>query len=173
MKPTKNRVFCKDCGRLKMLFESEKKADTFIKFNSTEIEEESGFKPERSYYCVYCAGWHTTSQKDYIEIKSKTEVVVDLYQKRVDFKKVEQQRIEPLLEEIKERLKSSFDVVLKNIEFLESPEAKFDKPKFKEILNLTIIEFDKIKSIGVNTKGRRKQEKIVNLKIKNFKKDLD
>lgn len=172
MKPTKNRVFCKDCGRSKMLFESEKKADTFIKFNSTEIEEESGFKPERSYYCVYCAGWHVTSHKELINIKSRTEVVVDLYKQRVDFKKDEQKRIEPLVEEIKERLKTSFDIVLKNIEFLESSEAKFDIPKFKEILNLTILEFEKIKSIGVNTKGRRKQEKMINLKIKNFKKEL-
>ena len=29
-----------------MLFETEKKAETFIKFNSDEIEEESGYKPE-------------------------------------------------------------------------------------------------------------------------------
>ena len=33
MKPTKCKVFCLDCGRSKMLFDTEKKAQTFIKFN--------------------------------------------------------------------------------------------------------------------------------------------
>ena len=37
MKPTKNRVYCRDCGRVKMLFETEKQADTFIRFNRDEI----------------------------------------------------------------------------------------------------------------------------------------
>ena len=65
MKPTKNRVFCKDCGRSKMLFETEKKATTFIKFNGEDIEKESGFKPERSYFCTFCGGWHVTSKKEF------------------------------------------------------------------------------------------------------------
>lgn len=39
MKPTKNRVYCRDCGRVKMLFETEKQADTFIRFNREEIAE--------------------------------------------------------------------------------------------------------------------------------------
>ena len=51
MKPTKNKVFCKDCGRTKMLFETEKKAENFIKFNKEEIEAESGYGPQRSY-CI-------------------------------------------------------------------------------------------------------------------------
>ena len=38
MKP-KNRVFCYDCGRPKLLFETEKKALNFIKFNADEINE--------------------------------------------------------------------------------------------------------------------------------------
>ena len=45
-----------------MLFESEKKADTFMKFNSSDIEEETGYSPTRSYYCVYCGGFHVTSK---------------------------------------------------------------------------------------------------------------
>ena len=38
MKPTKNRVYCRDCGRVKMLFETEKQADTFIRFNREELK---------------------------------------------------------------------------------------------------------------------------------------
>ena len=40
MKPSKNKVFCYDCGRNKMLFETEKKANTFLKFNADVIEED-------------------------------------------------------------------------------------------------------------------------------------
>lgn len=55
MKPTKNRVYCRDCGRVKMLFETEKQADTFIRFNREEIEERAGYCPARSYFCYICA----------------------------------------------------------------------------------------------------------------------
>lgn len=66
MKPTKNVYFCQDCGRVKMLFESKLKADTFINFNKDKIREESGFAPKRSYFCLFCAGWHITSkEKEY------------------------------------------------------------------------------------------------------------
>ncbi len=61
MKPTKNRVFCRACSKTKMLFESQAKADNFIKFNGDEILEESGKKPSRSYYCELCGGYHVTS----------------------------------------------------------------------------------------------------------------
>lgn len=64
-----------------MLFETEKKAENFIKFNSEEIEEETGYKPERSYFCVYCGGWHVTSNKEQLDIKSRTDKVLDLYER--------------------------------------------------------------------------------------------
>ena len=47
MKPSK-RIYCRECGRSKLLFETEKKALTFIKFNADEIEAETGRKPERA-----------------------------------------------------------------------------------------------------------------------------
>lgn len=61
MKPTKNLYYCLDCGRTKMLFESQKKADNFIKFNRDAFEEEGKKVPVRSYYCPVCGGWHVTS----------------------------------------------------------------------------------------------------------------
>jgi hypothetical protein len=61
MKPKKNHFYCRQIGRKKMLFETKKKAETFIRFNAEEIEAESGYSPCRAYYCEYCAGWHTTS----------------------------------------------------------------------------------------------------------------
>lgn len=44
-----------------MLFETKAKAYNFIKFNSSEIMEESGKAPIRSYYCEICGGYHVTS----------------------------------------------------------------------------------------------------------------
>lgn len=62
MKPTKNLYFCCDCGRPKMLFKTEKKALTFIRFNAEEIAASNadGKAPVRVYHCVACGGWHTT-----------------------------------------------------------------------------------------------------------------
>lgn len=47
-----------------MLFESQSKADNFIKFNSDEIAKQTGKAPSRSYYCSFCCGWHITSIAD-------------------------------------------------------------------------------------------------------------
>lgn len=70
MKPKKNRIYCRELGRIKMLFLSEKKAMNFIRFNADEIIEETGKAPVRCYYCNSCAGWHVTSnpnQEYYME----------------------------------------------------------------------------------------------------------
>lgn len=61
MKPTRNKVFCQACKHTKILFDSQSKADNFIKFNSEEIIEENGKAPVRSYFCPFCSGWHVTS----------------------------------------------------------------------------------------------------------------
>ena len=63
MKPTKNRNFCIDCMRPKMLFASEKKAIRCIEMNGDEMYESSGRKPIRAYYCIACGGWHITSKE--------------------------------------------------------------------------------------------------------------
>ena len=64
MKPTNNRVYCIGCKRPKMLFETQTKADNFIKFNRDEIASSSEKVPTRSYYCSFCCGWHVTSVDD-------------------------------------------------------------------------------------------------------------
>lgn len=61
MKPTNNRIYCLSCRRPKMLFESEAKANNFIKFNRADILKESHRAPVRSYYCNLCGGYHVTS----------------------------------------------------------------------------------------------------------------
>lgn len=61
MKPTKNIFFCVACKRPKILFETQAKADNFIRYNKDEIEDENGKAPVRSYFCNICGGWHVTS----------------------------------------------------------------------------------------------------------------
>lgn len=61
MKPIKNRIFCIECQRPKILFESKSKAINFIKYNSNEIKEDNGVAPIRTYLCKSCGGWHVTS----------------------------------------------------------------------------------------------------------------
>ena len=61
MKPTKNRYYCRDIGRTKMLFDTEEQAQNFIKYNNDDILSDSGHAPTRAYYCVVCGGWHVTS----------------------------------------------------------------------------------------------------------------
>jgi hypothetical protein len=75
MKPKKNLIYCKDSGKTKMLFETEKKALTFMKFNNEEIVADSGYCPQRSYYCIFCGGWHLTSLKEYNGISKKEQFV--------------------------------------------------------------------------------------------------
>ena len=60
MKPTKNRVWCPDCWRLKILFKTRKKAINFIKWNKDELEY--GGETLRAYYCTKCCGWHISHQ---------------------------------------------------------------------------------------------------------------
>lgn len=104
MKPTKNRVYCRDCGRPKMLFETEKKAKTFIKFNSEIIEAETGYAPVRSYYCISCNGWHVTSKIENYTNKSFTEKILDQYGKVNEMKAKMKIRNKKIKQERKEKL---------------------------------------------------------------------
>lgn len=74
MKPTKNRVFCNECKRSKMLFESESKALNFLKYNSDDFDDIS---PTRVYYCSACFGWHVTSREGVSYINPLTNIVID------------------------------------------------------------------------------------------------
>ena len=173
MKPIKNRFFCKDCGRIKMLFETEGKAENFIKFNSENIEEETGFKPERSYFCIACNGWHLTHKKEIPNIKSRTEIISDIYnqerernaltkaQKKAALKQEQiAQRIKEnaLLQAQKvEELRKCLDNVETYISILENSEENTNKSVV--ILNKVFEELENVKSIGVVFKGSLKRRK--------------
>ena len=73
MKPTQNSYFCIDCNRPKMVFSSKEKAERFIDFNADEINEETGRRPVRAYYCIACGGWHITSHEAVPQKRSLVE----------------------------------------------------------------------------------------------------
>lgn len=62
MKPTRNQYYCPGCQHQKMLFTSKKEAVLFLKYNAVAIEQKTGKRPVRAYYCNYCCGWHLTSK---------------------------------------------------------------------------------------------------------------
>ena len=82
MSKPKHTVFCPECGRSKILFETEKKANLFLQYNSDDIAHSNryGKKPVRSYYCKVCGGWHVTSVKENLyQDYSLTDRVVSSY----------------------------------------------------------------------------------------------
>ena len=160
-----------------MLFETEKKAETFIKFNSSEIEEEAGYKPERSYFCAYCGGWHVTSQKEYLTIKSRTEKVLDLYEQikekralvqaekaeKVNIRKSLLARIDEKINKIETIQKSGelndwitlFDSVYGDLEYAKALNIKANKlQKIKDRLDI----LDKEKEVSLKKEIVREVE---------------
>lgn len=111
MKPTKNKVHCKDSDRVKMLFETEKKAENFIRFNKDDIETESGYGPQRSYYCTFCGGWHVTSLKEHRGLSKKEKIFeqIKLKEKKEEDieneKKLSEEKREAIIFELESQIK--------------------------------------------------------------------
>lgn len=128
MKPKKNKVYCKDCGRFKMIFETEKKANNFIKFNSKEIDDESGISPNRSYYCLYCGCWHVTSSKVKLNIKSKTELVLEQYEQKKEKLKQNKQILKKKQAIIKAKFNENLNEIEEQIKTIDNEimSGKFD-----------------------------------------------
>lgn len=109
MKPTRNRIFCPQCKRPKMLFESQKKADNFIEFNKSEIEENNRYAPCRSYYCPFCAGWHVTHHQNFDESRIEDiDTVIENYKNCSAVKLIlstTEQNVEDILDEVKKVMK--------------------------------------------------------------------
>ena len=84
MRKPKNRVLCPDCGREKILFETEKKANLFIEYNWESLTDDKD--KLRIYYCPACCGYRISSHK-YKGDNRNTERLINNYNKdkRLDF----------------------------------------------------------------------------------------
>lgn len=70
---------CPDCGKQKMLFETEKQAQNFLKFNEEAVNPD-GTREMRVYYCPACCGYHISSHK-YLGSGRATEKLIERYKR--------------------------------------------------------------------------------------------
>lgn len=84
MKPnSRNRIICPDCGRSKMLFETESKAKNFIKFNGEDIlKDNQTIDDLRVYYCPSCCGYHISSKPYKPSYEHHTDNLINAFQKQ-------------------------------------------------------------------------------------------
>ncbi len=164
MKPTKNIVYCRNSNRKKMLFESEGKANNFIKFNSSEIKAESGYAPERSYFCLFCGGWHVTSMKEKWGLTKNEQIFQELVKSKSCFtvKSNKKNEIDKLKSELEKKINEMdnvqrFNFISNNIEMLknEIEKIKASDPAIKndELKNIQIkldIFYVLRKQFGIN-----------------------
>ncbi len=142
MKPTKNRIFCKACGRTKMLFETEKKAQLFMKFNNEEIASENDTVPARAYFCELCGGWHLTHFATVPKGASRTEQMIEHLNTSKEIRKVQKKKesviktantnyaISQLSEIDKYIANSEYTLALEVLDaLLEMSKTKYIKPK--------------------------------------------
>lgn len=81
MAKPKNRIVCPDSNRTKMLFETERKANDFIKWNGGEIDTHGGVL--RPYYCPACCGWHITHKEHNEHYDNRTDRMIDAFNRSV------------------------------------------------------------------------------------------
>lgn len=77
----KNRIMCPDCGRPKILFETEAKAKNFIRYNGVNIQKTGQLRP---YYCPACGGYHISSKKHKKSYDNNTTNLIRAYQNDIN-----------------------------------------------------------------------------------------
>ena len=136
MKP-KNRVMCPDCGRAKMLFETEKEANTFLKFNMESVNP-NGDRTMRAYYCPACCGWHISSH-EYKGNNDRTDKLIKAYHRDLEMKgQLPKTKVEISEEEInkvfQELVENGFQTRVEVNAFLRTKEDVSDRVKQEDRL---------------------------------------
>ena len=159
---------CFNCGRNKMLFDTEKKALNFIKFNADDIEDNSGKRPIRGYYCDSCCGWHVTSSPEATKHKtSRTKRVIDLYHKAKETEKImTENNIQNKIKQIEDRKFQYIGLFL-----TEESQNKL-KEKFSDIIPLDAKMFlHHCTLLHVSNMEHAKANKVIDAYIKALKAD--
>ena len=105
MSKPKNRIYCPDCGKEKMLFETEDKAKRFIKFNSVDITHGELLRP---YFCIACGGYHISHKPNKINAQCRAERVINMYN---DMKNARQKLINNKLAENNDNINQLVDLM--------------------------------------------------------------
>lgn len=90
----RNRIMCPDCQKPKILFETERKANDFIRWNGDNLENQCG--KLRAYYCPACCGWHISHQKYRKSYDSRTDNLISAF----DRQKKKRTKIDRLIHKI-------------------------------------------------------------------------
>lgn len=123
-KPSKKRIFCPDCGKPKILFETEKEANTFIKFNSEEIEHGEKLRP---YYCPACCGYHISHKKHYKGFDNRTEEMIEDYHRDVSKKDSFQKKLNK--KSMMFTISQKVEFIISKIDFSSLKNYKGSRPK--------------------------------------------
>ena len=144
MKPTKNHYYCVACHRPKMLFETQAKANNFIRYNAAEMLQAGTKAPVRSYYCSLCGGWHVTSNPS-IEDGERLDQRDNELVKRLEARK----SVRPTASAVKAKfseIANAIDIKLQEYAFLA---AQFDlEAAGKLLFELADTVRSKIERIG-------------------------
>lgn len=82
MKPKSNSYWCPDSKRPKMRFETEKKANNFIRYNGEDIIRNGVRKQDiRAYYCPSCCCYHITTKPYRKTYETQTKELVESYRR--------------------------------------------------------------------------------------------
>lgn len=155
MKPTRSLVYCHETRRQKILFESESKADNFIKFNADEIRESSGYAPVRSYYCISCGGWHVTHLPEFRHEKTISEIMTDKMNEAIENRKKARAAISLQRKEIKRRNAIIIDNIKSSFETIHILADSGDKDKAEATLLEAYRELQSIWDSNGNSKVKR------------------
>ena len=154
-KPTKNRVMCPECFKQKMLFETRKQADNFIKWNGDDIDTHGG--ELRSYFCKACGGWHITSKPYKKVYEHSTENLIKRYEKNVmlsNSKTVNIEGISEYAKEILERLPKDIDSKAKLRAYITTyfAENLIENKKIQQDIRTEIYKLIKSGKYAIRTK---------------------
>lgn len=119
---------CPDCGRSKMLFETEKKAQNFIKFNGNEIDTRGG--ELRPYYCPACCGYHISSKPKRDVKVSQTDRLIASFHRSVENGHI----MELSKDEIRLQAYREADIIIRQIKELH-PDSKPSITEVKEYVS--------------------------------------
>ena len=160
MKPT-NRIMCPDCGRPKMLFESERKANDFIKWNGDELYVPEGCEL-RVYFCPSCCGWHITHQrhKEHYE-KQTDELIGAFYRSRTSVTRMDRLINKDLFEQEQRKLEEKARKVYDRIPEVTKELGR--KSDIKRFLDGYFV------AAGIHDRSRRLRGMV----YKVFEKDMD
>ena len=152
---------CPDCGRPKMLFETERKANGFIRWNGDELHVPEGCEL-RAYYCPSCCGWHISHQRHKEHYDRQTDNLIDAFERpRTSVSKLDRLINKDLFEQEQRKLEEKAQRVYDDIP--EEIKAQGMKLRIKKFLDGYFV------GNGIHDRSGRLRGAI----YKVFEKDMD